>query len=207
MDFLVACQCALVLMTASTVAQHIVMVVSESPDHRFANEPPNRYSDLSTPLLHYTNPEGKRKRRSVQSWQEEIPAEVQRSISMTPEPLLIQRPNTSSSFDYEAKRQEITTKDTNSTKTDDRGSRFFVNQNLQRGGNEERTLTDLDKRSVHEKRKDFDTEASSMEKTAIEILNENKDEGKSNVLNAPQYLLSTTNFTLTHYYPSEIYVR
>ena len=166
MYFLVACQCGMALVMAFTPAQRNTMVVSRSPNQRYANELSNRSSyDLPTPLLDYTNPEGKR-RRALESWQEEIPAEVQRSISMTLEQLLIERPNASGSSDYRAKKQEITTADTIFTKTDDQGSRFFVNQTLERGGNEETPLKDLNEKTVTANGKELQIEAMSLKKRA-----------------------------------------
>lgn len=155
MYFLMACQYAMTLVMALTPAERNAMVVSRSPNQRHANELSNRSSrDPLTPLLDYTNSKGTR-RRALESSQEENPAEVQRSMSMTQTPLLIERPNASGSFDYWAKKPEITTADTIFTKTDDRGSRFFVNQTLECGGNE---------KSVTENGKELQTEAMSLKK-------------------------------------------
>lgn len=167
MHFLVGCQSVIVLALASTPAAQLnAMVVSGSPNQRFVNEHSNRSSRRDLEFLDYTNPEEKRK-RLIESWQEENPAQHHRSISMTLEQLLIERPNASSSFDYMAKKQEITTADTY-RKSDDRGSRFFVNQMLvEREGNEERPLTDLNERSVTENRKELlQSEALSLKKRA-----------------------------------------
>ncbi|XP_033214894.1 uncharacterized protein LOC117171568 [Belonocnema kinseyi] len=157
MYFLVACQYAMTLVMALTPAQRNAMVVSRNPNQRYANELSNRSSrDPPTPLLDYANSKGTR-RRALESSQEEIPAEVQRSISMTQEALLIERPKASSSFDNRTKKSEITTADTIFTNTDDRGSRFFVNQALEHAGYE---------KSVTKNGKELQTEAMSLKKRA-----------------------------------------
>lgn len=173
MYFLVGCQFIIVLAMASTPAASRLntMVVNGNPNQRFVNEHSNRRSggvggDLE--FLDYINPKEKRKNIIDSSWNEEMNPE-QRSISMTLERLLIERQNANSSFDYQGKKQEITatTVDTNYRKTDDRRSRFFVNQMLERERNEERPLTSLNERSVTENRKELlHSEALSLKKRA-----------------------------------------